>query len=135
MYKSNKSKKSLYCFWNVLQDFLNFKPLVENEALNWKTSTDNQLNKCNNVKVVSTSLEKPFILNINYSLDTNSNLITINIILKKNKGRNTTYSIPIKAYKGEIPTDKLKLNGLLSLCNKRLIPSAYHSVYHSLVTV
>lgn len=116
------------------QDFLDFKPLVENPGLNWKTSTDNNIIKWNNVKVISTSFEKPFILNINYRLDADSNFITLNIILKKNRGRHTAHCAPKKAYTDKIPTDKLKLKDLLSLCDKGLIPSIYHDFYHSLVT-
>jgi len=56
-----KVKKSYIVFEMCNQDFLDFKPLVDNPGLNWKMSTDNNIIKWNNVKVVSTSFEKPFI--------------------------------------------------------------------------
>jgi len=86
------------------------------------------------VKVVITSFEKPFILNINYSLDADSDFISLNIVLKKNRGRHTARCIPKNAYTEKIPIDKLKLKDLLSLCDKGLIPTIYHDFYHSLVT-
>lgn len=129
-----KVKKPYIVFEMCNQDFLDFKPLVDNPGLNWKMSTDNDIIKWNNVKVVSASFEKPFILNINYSLDADSNFISLNIILKKSRGRHTAHCTPKNAYTEKIPIDKLKLKDLLSLCDKGLIPTMYHDFYHSLVT-
>lgn len=129
-----KVKKPYIVFEMSNQDFLDFKPLVENSGLNWKTSTNNENIKWNDVKVVTTSFETPFILNIYYSLNTNSNCITINILSKKNRGRHTAHFEPANAYKKNIPIDKLKHNDLMSLCNKGLIPTVYHAFYSSLTT-
>jgi len=76
--------------------------------------------KWNNLKVVSTSFEKSFILNINYSLDADSDFISLNIILKKNIRRHTARCTPKNAYTKKIPIDELKLKDFLSLCDKDL---------------
>jgi len=62
-------------------------------------------------------------------------IITLDILaLKKNKERchDTQHFIPKFAYKGKIPTEKLKVKDLLSLCDNGLIPSMYHDFYRTL---
>lgn len=44
-------------------DFLDFKPLVENKIFNWKTESDGKtLVKWNNIKEVSINFELPHLL-------------------------------------------------------------------------
>jgi len=70
------------------EDFLDFKLLVENSELNWKTSTDKQIIKWNSVKQITASYETLFTLNIKYNLD---RIFTITMsILNKKKGEVST---------------------------------------------
>jgi len=60
-----KLKKNLYVVYELSnEDFLNFKPLVENKELNWKLSTEKEIIKWNNIKEIMVSYKSPFISNI-----------------------------------------------------------------------
>lgn len=76
--------KSYEVFELSYEDFLNFKPLVENSLLNWKTSTDKKVIKWNNVKAILTSHKTPHTINIRYNLNS-TNAITLNMTLAKRK--------------------------------------------------
>lgn len=113
------------------EDFLDFKPLVENSEFNWKTSTDKQIIKWNSVKQITVSYETPFTLNINYNLD-RIFTITMSMLNIKKRGKFQPRCVPLPAYEQKLPLDKMKIKDLLSLCDKGLIPSCYHDFYRSL---
>jgi len=89
------------------EDFLNFKPLVENKELNWKLSTEKEITKWNNIKEIMVSHKSPFILNIKYDYN-DTDFVTVDLILSRNKGRHQKRTIPIKAYETKIPIEYLK---------------------------
>lgn len=128
-----KLNKNLYVVYEMSnEDFLNFKPLVENKELNWKNSTTKEIIKWNNIKEIMVSYKTPFILKIKYDYNA-MHFFTVDIISTKNYGRHQKRtSFPIKAYEGKIPIEHLKKNDLVSLCDKGLIPSMYHNFYKSL---
>lgn len=128
-----KLNKNLYVVYELSnEDFLNFKPLVENKELNWKTSTTKEIIKWNNIKEIMVSYKSPFILKIKYEYCA-TDFITIDILISsRNKGRHQKRTIPIKAYERKMSIDCLKKKDLVSLCDKGLIPSMYHHFYKSL---
>jgi len=46
------NKNSYLVFEMPNEDFLNFKPMVENADLNWKKSTNNEIIKWNNIREI-----------------------------------------------------------------------------------
>lgn len=68
-----------------------------------------------------------------YNLNSTST-VTMSMLAKKKRGRFQERCIPLRAYKEKLPVDKLKIDDLLSLCNKGLIPSCYHDFYRSLAS-
>jgi len=50
-------------------EFLDFKPLVEENRNNFKTTCDGDLIRWNNMKEIKVSFETPFELNIKYDLN------------------------------------------------------------------
>lgn len=74
----------------------------------------------------------PFTLKIKYDYS-NTDYVIMDMILKKKPGRHQARThFPVKAYNSKIPIDTLKLQYLLYLCNKGLIPSMYHNFFKSL---
>ncbi|KAE9524431.1 hypothetical protein AGLY_015152 [Aphis glycines] len=112
-------------------DFLDFKPLVENKIFNWKNSDDKTLIKWNNIKEVSVNFELPHVIQIKYNLSS-TDFIQINVIKKKQRGRYDKRIIPTRAYKEKLCIEEAKIQDLLTLCKKGLIPKTYHSFYENL---
>jgi len=114
-------------------EFLDFKPLVEDKQFNYKTSTNGDIIKWNCVKEVFVSFESPFDLCLKYDLNS-TDFIHVNILKSKQRGRYQPHNKPSKAYKDKLPIEKAKHNDLLSLCSMGLIPSTYHSFYKDLLS-
>lgn len=106
-----KLNKNVYVVYELSnEDFLNFKPLVENKELNWKTSTTTkEIITWNNIKEIMVSYKSPFILKIKYEYCA-TDFITIDIISSRNKGRHQKITIPIRAYERKMSIDCLKKN-------------------------
>lgn len=115
------------------EEFLNFKPLVDEKQFNWKTADDSTKIKWNSIKEITVSYKDPYQLFIKYDLSA-ADFIKIDIskIHKKQKGRHQPRCKPIKAYNGKLSIEKLKIADLLSLCSMGLIPTTYHDFYKSL---
>jgi len=72
-------------------EFLDFKPLVNDKKYNWKTSFDGSKILWNGIKEISVTFENPFEINIKYNLSA-SDFIKINISLKKNKEEDINFA-------------------------------------------
>lgn len=59
------------------EEFLDFKPIVEDKSYNWKSADEGSIIKGNQIKEFMVTFEKPFILNIKYNLSS-SDFFTIN---------------------------------------------------------
>lgn len=80
--RCSKAKCKPYAVLEVgNSEFLDFKPLVEDKRLNFKTTCDGEQIKWNNIKVKK-SFESLFELNIKYNFNSTS-LIKIYFIKKK----------------------------------------------------
>lgn len=91
-------------------DFLDFKPLVENKIFNWKNSDDKTLIKWNNIKEVSVNFELPHVLQIKYNYLSSTDFIQINIIKKRQRGRYYDKRIiPTRAYKEQLCIEEAKI--------------------------
>lgn len=116
-------------------DFLDFKPLVENTFLNWKTESDDKtLIKWNNIKELSVNFEYPHSLQIKYNLNS-TDFIQINLIKKGQRGRHYNIIkrlVPIAAYTKQLSVEEAKIKDLISLCKNGLIPKTYHAFYENL---
>lgn len=72
------------------EEFLDFKPLVDDKQSNWKTTIDGSKIMWNSIKEITLNFENPFELNIKYDLST-SEFIKINIKRKKRQ-RGSVYN-------------------------------------------
>ncbi|KAF0699609.1 Uncharacterized protein FWK35_00038188 [Aphis craccivora] len=115
------------------EEFLDFKPLVNEKQFNWKTADDGTKIKWNSIREITVDYKNPFQLFIKYDLNAADFIkIDINKGHKKQRGRHQPRCEPIKAYNGKLSIEKLKISDLLSLCSMGLIPTAYHDFYKSL---
>lgn len=85
-------------------EFLDFKGLVDSEELNWKISTNRNVIKWNHVKEVSILHERPYLIEIKYSLDA-LDFVTLDILATK-KNRETLYEQQHLAPKSQIIGEK-----------------------------
>jgi len=114
------------------EDFLDFKPLVDDKLCNWTTAHDGTKIKWNTIREITVTFEKPFEICLKYDLSA-SDFVEIDISrLKKQRGRHQHRFKPIKAYNGKLCIGKPKIADLLSLCTMGLVPSTYHDFYKSL---
>lgn len=91
------NKNSYLVFEMSNEDFLNFKPMVENADLNWKKSTNNEIVKWNNIREISTSFEMPFTLKIKYDYSNTDYVIMDMILKKKTREISSTDPFPSKS--------------------------------------
>lgn len=114
------------------EEFLNFKPLVENDNMNWKIQTNKDKVLWSQIKELSTSYRNPFQFEIKYKLNC-TDTFNVSLLKTKNKGRFQPRVEPAQAYLEKLRIDKAKLADLLSLCQMGLIPTEHHGFYKSLV--
>lgn len=74
------------------EEFLDFKPLVDDKQSNWKTATDGSIIKWTNIRELNANFKNPFQLEIKYDLCA-LEMIKINITLKKKPKRKTSASL------------------------------------------
>lgn len=74
------------------EDFLDFKPLVDDKLSNWKTGRDGSNIKWNTIREIVVTFEKPFELYIKYDSSA-SDFVEINITLKKNIKENINFVV------------------------------------------
>lgn len=75
------------------EEFLDFKPLVDDKQCNWNTASDGSIIRWTNIRELSANFENPFQLELKYDLSA-LEMIKINITLKK-KGEEISLAISL----------------------------------------
>lgn len=110
------------------EEFLNFKPLVENDDFNWKIQTNKEKVLWSQIKEISSSYIKPFQFELKYNLDSPDTL-SVCILKTRKKGRYQPRLLPTQNYPEKLSIDSAKLADLLSLCKMGLISTKHHGFY------
>lgn len=80
---------------------------------------------------MSVNFELLHVIQIKYNLSS-TDFIQINIIKKRQRGRYDKRIIPTRVCKEQLCIEEAKIQDLLTLCKKGLIPKTYHSFNENL---